>query len=135
MFSSASLAAGHRDRRVLGDSGVWDALCLVKTRLRVLTYLVMKDLEQRVEQLERGRIPTPPHRAVTLGWKIFEADVDQWVLVIDDQVLPHSGSGSVRGVVSSEEVSQLVGPWGPEGAPAAATKPRLRRLSGSTAHG
>jgi len=131
------LAAGHRDRRVLGDSGVWDALCLVKTRLRVLTYLVMKDLEQRVEQLERraNSHAAAQGPAVTLGWKISEADVDQWVLVIDDQVLPHSGSGSVRGVVSSEEVSQLVGPWGPEGAPAPATKPRLRRLSGSTAHG
>ena len=58
--------------------------------------------------LSGGRIPTPPHRAVTLGWKISEADVGQWVLVIDDQVLPLSGSGSVRGVVSSEEVSQLV---------------------------
>ena len=46
--------------------------------------------------------------AVTLGWKISEADVGQWVLVIDDQALPLSGSGSVRGVVSSEEASQLV---------------------------
>mgnify|MGYP001467111566 CR=1 FL=1 len=115
------------------------------TALPPLPPVDMLDVRVEVDGVDTWQIPKSagptdyPMRvqgpAVTLGWKISEADVDQWVLVIDDQVLPLSGSGSVRGVVSSEEVSQPVGPWGPEGAPAAATKPRLRRLSGSTAHG
>ena len=78
----------------------------------------MLDVRVEVDGVDTWQIPKSagptdyPMRVqgpdVTLGWKISEADVGQWVLVIDDQVLPLSGSGSVREVVSSEEVSQLV---------------------------